>query len=467
MTSSVEANGDVAGATRVPSVDRTDAHAVPTARSVGFAWLIRIRWVALSAQFVVAVVANVALQAPVRWVPIAICLLIGSASNVFLAVVLRSRASVEAMATIAALVLDATLLTAMLHVSGGAANPFTVFYLVQVALAAVLLDVRRATGVAAYTCLAFATLFFDGSSAGMGHGAHAGHADAMTSHLRGMWVAYTLAAIVVGYFIARVMQALEVREREVTALREHAARAEQLALVGEVAAGAAHELGSPLGSIAIAASELERHLAGELDRAALLEDAQLLRAEAERCQRILGRVSSLSAAPPAEAPTPCKAEDVCADLESELGGALWARVEAHFVSTNDGPMCIERRGVVQALAFLVRNAVEATEDAGRDTPVRITLRSEQDQLRIVVVDEGTGIGADDLAHIGEPFFSRKAPGRGLGLGVYLAKSFASRVGGTVTIESTPGKGSSFTMTVPRVMRPLRAHAGRPEVRGAP
>src|SRR5690606_7886748 len=125
-------------------------------------------------------------------------------------------------------------------------NPFTVFYLVHVALAALLLDTKGALLLSLFTSACFASLFLLG-----GHDAHAHHGADFSSHLQGMWVSYTLAACFVGYFVAKMTRALQRRERELSELGQIAARAEKLASLSTLAAGAAHELGSPLGTIAI------------------------------------------------------------------------------------------------------------------------------------------------------------------------------------------------------------------------
>ena len=183
-----------------------------------------------------------------------------------------------------ALTLDTLLLTGLLQPSGGASNPFSVLYLVYIALAAVVLGARWTWFLAALSVVCYGVLVL-GRACGSTHAAH-GAAD-LGAHLQGMWVAFTVAAVLTAYFVVKLSTALERRDAEIAEMRERAARHERLAALTTLAAGAAHELGTPLATIAVAAGELERALRAlpEAQARALLEDARLIRAELERCRR--------------------------------------------------------------------------------------------------------------------------------------------------------------------------------------
>jgi len=119
--------------------------------------------------------------------------------------------------------------------------------------------------------------------------------EGFSPHLVGMWIAFVIAAGLITFFTGKISDALRKRDRDVLTLQEQVAKSERLASLVTLAAGAAHELGTPLGTIAIVAGELE-HYAGNIARNdAVLVDSRLIRSEVERCRRILERMSAQSA----------------------------------------------------------------------------------------------------------------------------------------------------------------------------
>jgi two-component system sensor histidine kinase RegB len=107
------------------------------------------------------------------------------------------------------------------------------------------------------------------------------------------------------------------------------------------------------------------------------------------------------------------------------------------------PVLVPRAGLSQTLLSLVMNAIDATADD--DTPVLVEVVSGRDAVTVSVVDQGPGLSADAQRHAGEPFYTTKEPGRGLGLGLFLARAFAERVGGSLTIESAGGTTATLEL----------------------
>jgi two-component system sensor histidine kinase RegB len=101
------------------------------------------------------------------------------------------------------------------------------------------------------------------------------------------------------------------------------------------------------------------------------------------------------------------------------------------------PVFLPRAGLNQAVFSLVKNAFDATAQDQR-APVVVALEQDRDRLRVTVADQGPGMSAETLERIGEPFFTTKDPGRGLGLGLFLTRVFAERVGGGLTVTSNNG-----------------------------
>ena len=205
-------------------------------------------------------------------------------SNLLLAWARRAIAFPRALCG-AALTLDTLLLTGLLHATGGASNPFSVLYLVYITLAAVVLGARWTWFLAALSVGCYGLLF--AAFVPLEHVSHL--APGMQLHLQGMWVAFCVAAVLTAYFVVQMSTAIEQRDAEMSAMRDRAARSERLASLTTLAAGAAHELGTPLATIAVAARELERSIRAlpAVRDAALVEDAALIRSEVDRCRAIL------------------------------------------------------------------------------------------------------------------------------------------------------------------------------------
>jgi two-component system, sensor histidine kinase RegB len=353
------------------------------------------------------------------------------------------------------LLLDAVTLTGLLLAAGAAMNPFSVFYLVHVALAALLLDPRRTWVVAGFTSLAFGALFvlpshaLDAHSRLMQHGA-------TPLHLQGMWFAYSLAAGFVAHFVSRVASALQAREREIFEMQRAHVHTDRLAALSTLAAGAAHELGTPLGTIALVAKELEHGLEREPSGQGFISDARLIRQEVERCRDILRQMAARAGEGAGEMPRQIAIHDVEASLLTALG-SLGSKIVFENESS-DAELVLPQGLLVQVLANLVNNALDAQLEAGRSEPVRVVSRIESSHASFEIIDRGSGIPELARARLGEPFFTTKAPGKGLGLGVFLARAFAEKMGGGLAFEARAIGGTLARLTLPRNVLTPRAQA---------
>jgi two-component system, sensor histidine kinase RegB len=345
------------------------------------------------------------------------------------------------------LLADAAWLGAFLIQTGGPTNPFTVLLLLYVTVAAVYLPARWAWGVTVWTCAVFLSLFVLTPEALL-HAMH--HGPGFYVHLRGMWVSYALAAGTIAYFIARMTRTLEARER---ALATSTERQEQLAALTTLAAGAAHELGTPLATIAVIASDLREAAATRDD--ALRDDADLLLGEVARCRTILqsmaGHMPNLPQAGPAQV--------LLRELGAELVLALPAERRAIVEVRCDAAVSVSayRDAVHAVLTQLLRNALDAALQVPENgaqahvsyTPqVILDLRLAGHELVCSVRDNGGGISRELLSNLGKPFFSTKPAGQGLGLGVFLANTVAERIGGHITFTSNSPRGTVASLTVP-------------------
>ena len=427
----------------------TPSEQVERKAEVSLAWLIRLRWGAVAGQAATIVVARALLHVPLPAERLALLVLALAASNAVLAAARRYVDAPRALCG-AALAFDALQLTGLLHATGGAANPFSVLYLVFITLAAVVLGARWTWSLAALCIACYGLLFV--SQVPVAHGAHV---DAgMRLHLQGMWVAFCVAAVLTAYFVVQMSGAIDRRDAEMARIRDRAARSERLASLATLAAGAAHELGTPLATIAVVARELERSLRAipGAPASSLLEDAALIRSELDRCRAILDRMAADVGQGPGEAPAAFGVAELVAEVLATVPVEERVRVEA--ATTGVDRIYAPRGAVLRVVQNLLENALDAARS------VRLRVDADDGGLLVVVEDDGPGMTREVLARVGEPFFSTKGPGAGLGLGVFIARSLCEQMGGRLTLESSPGVG-----TTARARIPCRPAAGPGEPHG--
>jgi two-component system sensor histidine kinase RegB len=265
----------------------------------------------------------------------------------------------------------------------------------------------------------------------------------MVPHLLGMWVAFGLATLLITFFVYQITRAIGRQREQIARLREASARNARLAAITTLAAGAAHELGSPLGTIAIAAHDARLALADIPAAGAVVEDLQLIALEVDRCQEILGLMAA-RAGHASDDTRSIELYEMMRAVRAQLGEERSARVEFRIPDASL-ELALPKGQTTQSIVALIRNGLDASPP-GEPIVVEIG-RRDRDAL-ISVADRGTGIAASLLPRVGEPFFTTKQPGRGLGLGVFLVRAFVESRGGELDIESTPGRGTRARMRIP-------------------
>ena len=411
---------------------------------ISLTWLLRLRWITVASQAAAILVAKRLLPEELDIAPLLGLVAFGALSNVALWWRLRRHEPVRPALPGLVLGLDILLLTGLLYGSGGAANPFTAIYLVHITLAAVVMRGLWAWALGVLSISGFGLLFFYNvhvhSLAHMDHGAGAG----ISLHLVGMWVAFAITAGLIAAFVGLVTDALRQRDEELAALRDLTARQSRLAALTTLAAGVAHELGTPLGTIAVAAKELQRTAEAQGGKGSdIAQDAALIREEVGRCRRILDQMADPSGTTLGEAFQSLAWADLEAELAEGLAPEDRSRLVFQWPAMDCGPM--PRRGLVRALRAVLSNALEATPRPG---PVKVIARENQGAWRLEVEDHGSGMAPEVLARVGEPFFSTKPTGSGMGLGLFLARTFAEQLGGELQVESQPGHGTRVQLSWP-------------------
>lgn len=316
--------------------------------------------------------------------------------------------------------IDFLCLTALLYLTGGPANPLVSLYLLLIALAAQALPARCTWLLAGASMLAYALLFrWHHPIAVAGE-----HADMLISlHLAGMWLTFCVCSIVLAGPLARLSRTVREREHELSRIRETQLRDEKLVALGMIAAGAAHELGTPLNTLTLLADDLaERYM----DDPELDEDIRLMRSQLGACRRALGRLKQQGgelASPP---------EPIAQQLDRLMANwrNLRPQVGLHYQpALATAPTLWLDPSFGPALLNLLNNAADASPDG--EVTVHADWRAPL--LIIRIRQAGTLTSRPAFDHPAMPVNSSKQ--HGMGLGVFLAHATLDKLGGTLQMDN--------------------------------
>ncbi len=350
---------------------------------------------------------------------------------------LRGGMVVHSSTLLTQLLADLLALSLLIYLSGGSTNPFTALLLLPITVAAATLRPLLTWLVTGLAILSYTLLmFFHVPLGGMSHGIHG-----FTVHVWGMWFGFVLSALLVAFFVARIGATLRNNAAALARAREEALEAERLVALGTLAAGTAHELGTPLATMAVLARELEHELSDEPELASQL---QLLRGQVDRCKEILSGMARKAGQLRAEA-------GECQPLDRFLEGMLTHWREAHpacslevsLEGAGAPPEVIADRTLSQALENLLNNAAEVSPDS-----IRFSARWQESRLQLSLCDEGPGLPPRVREELGRPFVSTKPPGEGMGLGIYLARNTIERLGGTLRFREGRPRGTCIEIELP-------------------
>jgi len=418
--------------------------AIPDRNGVNFSWLMKLRWSSIAGQIATILGVFWLLHIPVPLVPLGLVVGIELISNVACALWFQRRPRVHEWHLALVMALDIGLLTGLLYFTGGPFNPFSFLYLVNIALAAVALHAQWTWMLVAFALLCFGLLpLLDYRELPLDALTPAEH---VALHQQGTWVAFGVAAGFIVHFLWRVTGALAARERELNQARSEAAQRERLASLATMAAGAAHELATPLGTIALAAKELER----ELDRGGqAADDVRLIREQVARCRGILDQMGGGVGKSAEQTVESVSLGDLFGEVLSGVRDSPPVHLEVAPAAAATR-LRLPPRAVAQALRSLVTNAQDASPPR---QPVVVSAAIEDSALAVEVRDRGPGMPPEVLERVGEPFFTTKPPGRGMGLGLFLTRAVVERLGGSLVIDSTQPEGTRARVVVPAELDP--------------
>jgi two-component system sensor histidine kinase RegB len=407
-----------------------------TARK-NLAQLVQLRWIAAVGQLSTIAFVENGLNIDLPLVPMGGVVAVFVAVNVLCLVRLRWPREVTNHELLAGLAFDVLVLTALLYLSGGATNPFTSLYLLQVILSAVLLEAWAVWAMVAVTMLCFAGLMMayrplllppDGG-------------DLFALYIRGAAVGFGLDAVLLVVFISRINANLRARDTRLAALRQRAAEEDHIVRMGLLASGAAHELGTPLATLDVILGDWRRmpKLAGDAELAAEIEE---MRAEVARCKAIVTGVLVSAGEARGEAAGVSGVKAYLNGTFEEWRRRRRPRKALYRDELAADPAIVADGALKQAIGNLLDNAYDASPQG-----VWMAARLEDDELRVRIADSGPGFSPQMLADIGKPYRSTK--GRlGGGLGLFLVVNVVRKLGGRVEARNREAGGAEVILSVP-------------------
>jgi len=434
----------------------------------GHSQLRRLFWLrnaAVAAQSLTLLLVYHFLSADMAWLPMLATVGLLALLNVYTGWRLRSDVPVSPLELFLQLCADVLGLTVLLYFGGGSTNPFVSLYLLPLVIAAATLPRRLTWAMAALTlaCYSLLMVWYVPLPGVGGHehqtaASHAEHnigmqetdpdfcrteplpavsnapTDAFNTHVLGMWLGFVISALVVAYFVVEMARVVRKRDVQLNQAREETLRNERIVALGTQAASAAHELGTPLSTLAVLIGELRNDAAARRDNTA---DLDILDDQVRHCRRILDSLLSHASDAP-------ETQTFDAFLHGVLNEWQLLRPTAHYSyhpQNNENQRYAIDPSLRAALLNLLNNAADASPDN-----IEIHSWREGHRWHLQIRDFGPGLSAENAARAGSVFFTTKPEGRGIGL--FLANATIERMGGSVQLVNRPEGGVTTEIILP-------------------
>ena len=398
--------------------------------------IIQLRFVLISAQIVLVAGAYQWLGVSLPLVPIGIVILLSALVNLLSIWRLRIDFPFTELEIFGQLVVDVLALSVMLYYCGGSTNPFASLYLVPLVVTAVALSKGYTWLMCALVIGCYSLLVQRYQPLEMRGDAH--HLQHM--HLQGMWLNFIISGLLITYMTIQIRTSLRAHSRALSKARADSARDENLVGLGMLAVGAMHELGTPLSTMSILASELKREYSDDEN---LSENLDLLSGQIKLCKTRLADLMDNSGRGEMRSGATVSVERFFIDL---LAHWRIMRPAIHIDKANiRGPeieICAEL-SIEQAIINFLDNAADVSPDE-----VELQVSWDKQAIDIKIHDRGPGLSDELARNVGKAFFTTKSPGKGMGIGLYLANASIERLGGNVELFSRAGGGLTIQIHLP-------------------
>ena len=401
--------------------------------------LIQLRWIAVGGQIATMLVVGLGIGIALPVGPMAAVLVALVGLNLASLIRLSRPTDVTNPELFLALLLDVAALTLQFYLTGGATNPFTSLYLLQVTLGAVLLDARSTWLMVTLTGLCFAGLTMNYRPLDL---SSLPDRSLFGLHIAGMLICFLLDAALLVVFVTRINGNLRERDARLAALRQQNTEEEHIVRMGLLASGAAHELGTPLATLSVILGDWRRMpaLTGDPE---IKGEIEAMEAEVRRCKSILTGIIVSAGGTRSESAAITTLHAFLDEIVEDWRAARPAATLEFVDRLEEDVTIVSDTALKQVVTNLLDNAQEASAQA-----IVLEVARDAGTLRLVVSDDGTGFSPELLANVGKPYQSSKIhPGSGLGL--FLVVNVIRKLEGHVAVANRPGgRGAIVTLTLP-------------------
>lgn len=340
------------------------------------------------------------------------------------------------------LVMDVIFLVVIVYYTGGASNPLISYLLVLLAVGATLLtrfyvNIFAATSIALYSFFLFSELQTE----------HTDHLMAnFQLHLVGMWVTFVVSALLITLFVTRMAEAIRSRELTLAKARENEMRNEQLVAIGTLAAGTAHALGTPLSTMAVLLTDLDKMSEEQLHNSDIKPDISLLRQQVMRCKDSLSQLTRFYNKSDARHPESGSLGAFMEDIRDYIVN-IHPRANIRFTlgeGAHDARISTDLT-LRHAVINLIENAIRAARSLV--TVTASLTRDAMHGIEITVGDDGPGIPESVMENMGEPFISTRKDS--MGLGIFLANAAIQRSRGSIEMFNLKTGGATSIIRLPQ------------------
>jgi two-component system sensor histidine kinase RegB len=341
---------------------------------------------------------------------------------------LRETAQTSQRELVMQLLGDIAALSLLFYFSGGYSNPFIWMYLLPITVAAVALRAAYAWLIASLSIASYTLLMFYHVPLSHLH-MHMRGDDKLDIHLVGMWIGFVVSSVIVAIFIARIGQNLRDYDNKIAEVREKALESERMLALGTLATSAAHELGTPLATMAVISKELTQEYANQPE---LLAQLGVLQKQVSRCKEILSSITRSAGQARADAMQGLPLRNFLQDAIQRWRDTRPAtELVVNMPSNTFNPNIVIDRTLTQAIQNMLDNAAD-------ESPERVLFNAEWNDkiLAIQIRDFGKGLSAETKNE------------QGMGLGVYLTQTTLARYGGELSLNNHAEGGVMTIVSLP-------------------
>ena len=370
---------------------------------------------------------------------ILIALVILTSVNLLTFIRLRKPLPVAQVEFFIQLLVDLGCLSAVFYFSGGANNPFVSYFLVPICICAATLSGTYTIAIASLSVLSYSLLLFFHIPLPILSPHHHQADNSINLHVMGMWLNFFISACLITYFIVKMARDLRTQETQLNRWREDQLRDEQVMAVATLAAGTAHELGTPLSTMKLLLSELRTEYK---ELKPLQSDLQLLQEQVNQCANTLRElVATAEQSKDGQLPSE-NIQNYC-NILIERWKILRPDVNAAISFPSNPPEITAQfhPTIAQAIINLLNNAADASPQN-----IEIEIQWNAQKLSWTIRDYGAGIATDVSAQLGKTFISTKS--KGLGIGLLLTQATINRYGGTVSLHNRETLGTITQFELP-------------------